>query len=164
MESQSSIKSQFSTESQLSVEAISANRHGFAVSSQPPAAALLAQITADELLLTAKQCGHKIHQWAISPNELHILVALQAFSGSRPDPAQQHRPNATREKPRALTTFIASFKAASAKRINLLRNQLGSPVWQRSYSEQLITDPAILSLVQSRIYNMDNVVLASQKN
>ncbi|MGD1907067.1 MAG: hypothetical protein ACFB0C_13875 [Leptolyngbyaceae cyanobacterium] len=47
---------------------------------------------------------------------------------------------ATSGKPRLLSSFVAGYKAAVAKRINLLRNCPGQPVWQRSYYERLLTD------------------------
>lgn len=51
-------------------------------------------------------------------------------------------------KPRALSSFIAGFKAAAAKRINLIRSQPGDIVWQRSYGDLLITDPSALLQVR----------------
>lgn len=54
-------------------------------------------------------------------------------------------------KPRLLSTFVASFKAAAAKRINLQRNQPGLPVWETSYQGQPLTTVSELALARQRL-------------
>lgn len=140
------------------------------------ASAMLAQIAADELLLAAQQSGFTLSQWTIFSNEIHLVLSLQSsselshksarnsFTGRLRDSPQErlsHRAT-SKTKPRALTTFVASFKAASAKRINLMRNQPGALVWQRSYSEQLITDSTALKHIEDRIAKMGSAVIASR--
>lgn len=113
----------------------------------------LAKIAADELLLSAGNYqGIALDQWAIVPDALHALIFIRE---NRPDPDSKSG------KPRLLTSFVASFKAATAKRINLLRNQPGSPVWQRSYNEQRIEDELMLSRLRKRISDVDSVVISS---
>ena len=51
-------------------------------------------------------------------------------------------------KPRALSSFVAGFKAAAAKRINLVRGIPGAPVWQRGYQEQQINDRKTLERIR----------------
>ncbi|MEL7350926.1 MAG: hypothetical protein AAF171_27070 [Cyanobacteria bacterium P01_A01_bin.116] len=111
-----------------------------------------AQIVADELLLAAGDRGITLDQWVIVPDAIHALVFIRE---NRPDP------EASVGKPRLLTSFIASFKAATAKRINLIRNQPGSPVWQRSYNEQHVEDEYMLSRLRARISSADRVVVSS---
>ena len=41
-----------------------------------------------------------------------------------------------------------AFKAAAAKRINLVRGEPGAPVWQRGYQEQRIDDPKTLERIR----------------
>ncbi len=43
-------------------------------------------------------------------------------------------------KIKSLGQLIGAFKTGSAKRINLLRNTPGDPVWQRNYYEHIIRD------------------------
>ncbi|MGC1310245.1 MAG: hypothetical protein WA885_23695 [Phormidesmis sp.] len=114
---------------------------------------LLAQIAADELLIAANHQGISLNQWVIVPDALHALVSIRE---NRPDYAS------TARKPRLLTSFVASFKAATAKRINLMRNQLGSPVWQRSYEAQRIEDEFMLNRLSAKITEADNVVASSR--
>jgi hypothetical protein len=141
---------------------------------QPSPVVSIAQIAVDELLLAADHSGISLEQWVIVPNALHALIDLQdhrhdglgersrdseAFQRNR-KVSQGNRSSTT--KPRILTTFVARLKAATAKRINLLRNQPGSLVWQRSYNEQLIEDELMLSRLQHNIRNLDNIVMSSQ--
>ena len=113
----------------------------------------LAQVAVDELLLVAAHRGITVDCWIVLPDALHVLVALQTH---------RHDYSAGAGKPRSLTSFVAGFKAATAKRINLLRNQPGSPVWQRSYKEQLITDEVALNRLKVQINRVDSVVMSSQ--
>jgi hypothetical protein len=113
----------------------------------------LAKIAADELLLCAdSHQGIALDQWVIVPDAMHALVFVRE---NRPDPDFKSG------KPRLLTSFIASFKAATAKRINLLRNQPGSPVWQRSYNEQRVEDELMLSRLRNKISDADGIVISS---
>ncbi len=133
---------------------------------KPSAAASIAQIAVDELLLAAEQRGITLEQWVILPDALHALIALQDHGhdplGAKLRDGKALQGNRTTGKPRALNTFVARFKAATAKRINLQRNQPGSLVWQRSYSEQRIEDERMLSRLQHNIRSLDKVVMRSQ--
>ncbi len=119
-----------------------------AISSQSPA-----KIVSDEL----RQAGtnHKgitLEQWVLEPDSLHALVSL------RPEQLKQ---GARSAKPAILTAFIAGLKAATAKRINLIRNEPGSPVWQRSYKEQLIEDDMMLFRLRKKLTDSPSVVRSS---
>lgn len=110
-----------------------------------------ARIVADELLLSAADHkGISLDQWAVVPDALHALICLQDYA----DQALKIG------KPRLLTSFIAGFKAVTAKRINLVRNQPGSPVWQRSYKEQRMADELMVSRLRKRISTIDSVVIS----
>ncbi|NMF82420.1 hypothetical protein [Nodosilinea sp. P-1105] len=103
------------------------------------------QIVADEWVRSAQnRKGIDLDLWTLAPNGLRGVVFLQ--------PALTRQPEGlAHQKPWLLSSFIASFKAAAAKRINLRRNQLGQPVWQSSYDEQLIADNALLDQVREQI-------------
>lgn len=51
----------------------------------------------------------------------------------------------------SLGAIIASFKSASARRINRIRHTPGAPVWQRNYYEHIIRDQADLDRVRTYI-------------
>lgn len=123
-----------------------------ALPDQSEKAAALAKIVADELLqavLTHR--GIQIEQWVLEPDSLHAIVAL-----SEDRPAQS-----AKGKPRLLTTFVAGLKAATAKRINLMRNEPGCSVWQRSYKEQRVEDDLMLSRLCKKLDDAENVVISS---
>lgn len=96
-------------------------------------------IVADEWVRSAtNRKGITLDQWAITSDSLQGIVFVQI------PPAVISRarltPGLASQKPWLLSSFIASFKTAAAKRINLRRNQPGQPVWQRNYQEHLIDE------------------------
>ncbi|MGF1568926.1 MAG: hypothetical protein ACFCVD_12795 [Nodosilinea sp.] len=85
----------------------------------------------------ANRSGVDLDLWVVTPAGLESIVIIQmppptwatpGISGLLPS-----------QKPWLLSSFIASFKAAAAKRINLCRNLPGQPVWQSNYHEQKIS-------------------------
>lgn len=115
----------------------------------PSIASALTQIATEELSLTAHSQIITVNQWIIFPDGLHALISL---------PNSAHDGHASSSKPRLLTSFVARFKAATAKRINLVRNQPGAPVWQRSYKEQLVQDEITLARLQKQINGAKNAI------
>ena len=116
--------------------------------------ATLAKIVADELSHTAiHHRGVSLEQWMLEPDALHAIVRLQ-----------ENRPSQeTSGKPRLLTSFVAELKAATAKRINLTRNQPGSAVWRRSYKEQRIEDEMMLARLSERLKASDSIVVSGSR-
>jgi putative transposase len=58
-----------------------------------------------------------------------------------------------RRKARSLSSFVAGFKSATTKRINIVRNTPGAPVWQRNYYEHVIRDSRDLNRICEYIVN-----------
>ena len=113
----------------------------------------LAKIVADELCQVATNYkGITLDQWMLEPDSLHALVSLQT-----PQTQQTNQSG----KPALLSAFIAGLKAATAKRINLIRNEPGSPVWQRNYQEQRIEDDTILSLLRKKLSDSTSILYSS---
>ena len=105
----------------------------------------IGQIAADEWRRSSHACqGIELDTWLIFPNHLTGLVSIRATQQSNGYIDKSR-------KPRLLTSFIASYKTAAAKRINLQRNAPGSSVWQRSYQERLIPDIAVLGRVRQTL-------------
>ena len=94
-------------------------------------------------IATAHRRDIEVDRWAILPNGVRALIAVNTREGRLPYSSSQ-----SLEKPRALSSFVAGFKAAAAKRINLVRGEPGAPVWQRGYQEQLIDDAETLSRIR----------------
>ena len=103
------------------------------------------QIAADEWLRSAGTYSTlDIDTWVLLPNRLEGIVSIRKSSLSGTYGRRG-------SKPRLLSSFVASYKAAAAKRINLLRNQPGSVVWQRSYQERFIPDQGVLKRVRQML-------------
>ncbi|MDJ0795531.1 MAG: transposase [Calothrix sp. MO_167.B12] len=72
-------------------------------------------------------------------------VGDKNIQGARNVPLQQ--------KPNSLSSFIAGFKSAVTKRVNVLRHNRDIPIWQRNYYESIIRDEKSLVAVQQYILN-----------
>ncbi|MEM0980166.1 MAG: hypothetical protein AAGH78_07810 [Cyanobacteria bacterium P01_H01_bin.58] len=108
------------------------------------------QIAADEWIRSTHACKNiDIDAWLILPDHLQAIVSILDAPTS-PSYGIRNR------KPRLLSSFIAGYKAAAAKRINLLRNAPGSPVWQRSYQERLIPDEVALQRMRQLLLKQAN--------
>ncbi|MEM9806773.1 MAG: hypothetical protein AAF959_16005 [Cyanobacteria bacterium P01_D01_bin.56] len=95
-------------------------------------------------IATAHQRDIEVDRWAVLPNGLRAVIAVTTREGQLPLNYGSH----SLEKPRALSSFVAGFKAAAAKRINLVRGEPGAPVWQRGYQEQRIDDDETLTRIR----------------
>jgi len=103
------------------------------------------QIAADEWQRSAQSyTSLNLDKWLIFPNRLEGIVSLR-------ESVSPNHYGSYGNKPRLLSSFIASYKAVAAKRINLLRNTPGNPLWQRGYQERFIPDPTILKRVQQTL-------------
>jgi len=65
--------------------------------------------------------------------------------GARNAPLRQER--------NSISSFVAGFKSAVTKRINLLRDNRDIPIWQRNYYESIIRDEPSLIVVQEYLKN-----------
>lgn len=106
----------------------------------------LGQVAVDEWLRAA-QANRSIvlDHWEVAANQLQGIVMI-----CEPVSNNAYTPGMSR-KPRLLSSFIVGYKAAAAKRINLIRNHPGSPVWQRSYQERLLPDVMVVQQVRQML-------------
>lgn len=103
------------------------------------------QIAADEWQRSAQAyTALNLDKWLVLPNRLEGIVSLR-------ESVRAHHYGSLGSKPRLLSSFVASYKAAAAKRINLLRNTPGRPLWQRGYQDRFIPDATILQRVQQTL-------------
>jgi REP element-mobilizing transposase RayT len=122
----------------------------------------IGKIVANEWLRTPKiRPEFQLDEWIIMPNHLHGIVIIVGnlmdgnildtrdvntnILGARNAPLQQ--------KPNSLSSFIAGFKSAVTKQINLLRNNQDFPIWQRNYYESIIRDEKALTAIREYILN-----------
>ena len=93
----------------------------------------------------------QLDEWVIMPNHLHGIVVIVDCRGTACRAPTGKFGNPT---PGSLPTIIRSFKSAVSKRINVLRNTLGAPVWQSNYYEHVIRNEDDLN--RARQYILDN--------
>jgi len=94
------------------------------------------QIVREEWLKTAQiRPNVEIHEdeFIVMPNHLHGIIWIVGATG--PVAPTQNKKTLI---PNSLGAIVGQFKTASAKRINVLRDARGIPVWQRNYHEHII--------------------------
>jgi putative transposase len=114
-----------------------------------------------------------LDEFVIMPNHLHGIVHIDAAAvedavgphggAALPNRNLQTTPDpdlsdplgndgpALRRPPRSLGSLIAGFKSAATKRINILRNTPGVPVWQANYYEHIIRNERSLNAIREYI-------------
>ena len=117
----------------------------------------IGKIVAEEWLNTPKiRPNFQLDAWVIMPNHLHGIVIinehiLETGKGNQDILGARNAP--LRQEPNSISSFVAGFKSAVTKRINLLRNNRDIPIWQRNYYESIIRDEQSLIAVQEYILN-----------
>ncbi len=53
--------------------------------------------------------------------------------------------------PGSIPTIVRSFKSATTKQINILRDTPGTTVWQRNYYDHIVRDEAVLNHIRHYI-------------
>jgi REP element-mobilizing transposase RayT len=94
-----------------------------------------------------------LDEWIIMPNHFHgimVIIDKPCRGSSRIAPTQ---PINSQPKRKPLGRLIGSFKTVSTKKINLIRNAPGTPVWQRNYYEHIIRNEESLNKIREYIIN-----------
>ncbi|HEY9878839.1 MAG TPA: hypothetical protein V6D29_10310 [Leptolyngbyaceae cyanobacterium] len=111
----------------------------------------LGQIVAQEWVTISRSHREiELDAWIVRPNCVQGILWVPATPSSVSSAALAVFPESP--KPRQLSAFVAGFKAAAAKRINLVRNQPGFAVWQRNYTEALLPNAAALNRMRQLIH------------
>jgi REP element-mobilizing transposase RayT len=130
----------------------------------------LGKIVADEWLKTCKiRPNFQLDEWVIMPNHFHGIVIINDYSGDDQSLGAGNLPldlgagnlpldlgardAPLQQKPNSLSSCIAGFKSAVTKRINLLRQNTDTPIWQRNYYESILRDEKYLAVVREYIIN-----------
>ncbi len=115
--------------------------------------------------------GVNIDQYVIMPNHFHGIVTIVGAGSPRPGARDNRTVGAGSPRPglsdpkteggetpplrrATLGQVVGFFKYQSTKRINILRDNPGTPVWQRNYYERVIRDDRELDGI--RQYIADN--------
>lgn len=96
--------------------------------------------------------------FVVMPNHVHLIVILADDDLSRGTACRAPTdyapaPMFGKPIPDSLPTIIRSFKSATTKRINRLRDTPGAPVWQRNYYERIIRNKREWDAVRRYISN-----------
>jgi putative transposase len=88
----------------------------------------------------------------------HLLLSVGAHGrapgdASAPGDNRAHGRAPLQRKSRSLSSFMAGFKSATTKRINIMLGTPGAPVWQRNYYEHVIRNGREFSLINYYILN-----------
>ena len=100
----------------------------------------------------------ELDEFVIMPNHLHgILFFHDCLDGQADTSGQTGRAHGRAPlhcSDRSLGSMMKGFKSACKKRVNLLRQTPGKPVWQRNYHEHIIRNDEDFRNV--REYILDN--------
>ncbi len=75
--------------------------------------------------------------YVVMPNHVHGILELKASA----------------ENGYGLPEIVRGFKTYSARRVNLMRETAGFPVWQRSFHDRIIRNDAELNAIRQYILN-----------
>ena len=93
-----------------------------------------------------------VDEFVVMPNHVHGIVVIINVGARHAVPLRSlerfGKPVAT-----SLPTIVRSFKSATTKRINDLRQTPGAPVWQRNYYEHVIRNEQSLHRIREYIAN-----------
>jgi putative transposase len=87
----------------------------------------------------------QLDEFVMMPNHVHGIIKIVDGAGLEPAPPQ------AKTRKIALPEIVRQFKTFSAKRINIVRNSPGVPVWQRSYHDQIVRDLKALYFIRRYI-------------
>ncbi len=87
------------------------------------------------------------------PNHFHGIIVLTDTSRRGDSRIAPTQPNVREPKRKSLGQLIGAFKTVSTKKINIIRNAPGTPVWQRNYYEHIIRNENALNNIRRYIIN-----------
>lgn len=89
----------------------------------------------------------------IMPNHFLVCIVDGGTVGATRRSPLQSRLRQPGPIPRSLGAFVAGFKSATTKQINIIRANPGCPVWQRNYYERVIRNAEELGRAREYIVN-----------
>ena len=82
--------------------------------------------------------------WVVMPDHIHGIIVLTEYTDNAVMPEHTRH---------ALPEIVRALKSFSARRINILRNTIGTPLWQRNYYDCIIRDQQHLHNTRQYIAN-----------
>jgi len=94
--------------------------------------------------------GIHLDAWVVMPNHVHGVVIID--TGPRGTARRAQAPEQFGQPvPTSLPTLMRAYKSAVTRRVNLLRQTPGAPVWQRDYYEHVVRDEDDLNRIREYI-------------
>ena len=92
----------------------------------------------------------ELDAFVVMPNHVHAIISIvDSVGATHASPLQRDTPRGP--APGSLGAIVGSFKSAVSRRINMLRNTPGAPVWQRNYYEHIIRTDRALNAIRRYI-------------
>jgi len=114
----------------------------------------LGEIIKDELLKSEEIRDEiKIDYYVIMPNHIHAIIIIEKQKSDSSDIVVANGRSPLRMPSKSLSSFISGFKSVCTKRVNIIRNSLGIPLWQRNYYEHIIRNEKELFEIRKYIEN-----------
>jgi len=110
------------------------------------------RIVANSWEWLAEQYDHvSLDEYVVMPNHAHgiIVITDDCRGGSRTAPTR----TAPTGKRKPIGRLIGAFKTVSTKRINELRENAGTKLWQRNYWEHIVRNEPELNRIREYIHN-----------
>ncbi len=97
----------------------------------------------------------QLDAFIVMPNHIHGIVWIKNIDVDSRDIALPCLHDRKFGKPIAdsLSTVVGSFKSATTKRINVIRNVLGISIWQSNYYEHIIRNNVALQHIQQYVHS-----------
>ena len=97
-------------------------------------------------------------EWIVMPNHFHAIMVIadkpcRGVSRNAPTINERYNVNAIGKQRKSLGRLIGAFKTVSTKKINILRDAPGTPLWQRNYYEHIIRNPDAIDKIRQYIIN-----------
>jgi len=106
----------------------------------------IVQSTWDDLI--HHNFGIELGEFVVMPNHIHGVIIINDVVGAGSEPA----PTDPAPTP-PLSEIVRQFKTFSARRMNILRNTPGVPIWQRNYWEHIIRSEVSYARICDYIVN-----------
>ncbi len=111
----------------------------------------MGEIVEEKWLRTAELRKNVVlDQFIIMPNHLHGIIMILENLGRG---ELTFTPNKKLHSPtQTLGSIIRGFKSVTTKRVNIIRNTFGFPLWQRNYYERIIRNESELNKFREYIF------------
>lgn len=88
-----------------------------------------------------------LSSWVVMPNHVHGIVCIDQY----PESHFKIDRKFSDAVPGSISAIVGSFKSATTRKINQIRQNSGATIWQRNYHEHVIRDEISRAKIQDYI-------------